>query len=42
MSKLPAFFAAYPDMAVEMAASEGPTIIMLAGLPGIYSLGAPF
>ena len=25
VSKLPAFFAAYPDMAVEMAASESPT-----------------
>src|SRR5438034_9389058 len=25
VSKLPAFFAAYPDMAIEMAASESPT-----------------
>src|ERR1700736_6521217 len=28
VSKLPAFFAAYPDMAVEMAASESPTTIV--------------
>ena len=28
VSKLPAFFAAYPDMAVEMAASESPTTII--------------
>src|ERR1700692_1143736 len=27
VSKLPAFFAAYPDMAVEMAASESPITI---------------
>ena len=31
VSKLPAFFAAYPDMAVEMAASEGPTRIIEDG-----------
>ncbi len=31
VSKLPAFFAAYPDMAVEMAASEGPTTIIEDG-----------
>src|SRR5258707_224676 len=28
VSKLPAFFAAYPDMAVELAASESPTTII--------------
>jgi DNA-binding transcriptional LysR family regulator len=28
VSKLPAFFAAYPDMAIEMAASESPTTII--------------
>src|ERR1700674_4693689 len=31
VSKLPAFFAAYPDMAVEMAASESPTTIIDEG-----------
>jgi LysR family transcriptional regulator for bpeEF and oprC len=31
VSKLPAFFAAYPDMAVEMAASESPTAIIENG-----------
>jgi DNA-binding transcriptional LysR family regulator len=31
VSKLPAFFAAYPDMAVEMAASETPTTIIEDG-----------
>ena len=31
VSKLPAFFSAYPDMAVEMAASESPTTIMEDG-----------
>jgi LysR family transcriptional regulator for bpeEF and oprC len=31
VSKLPAFFAAYPDMAVEMAASESPTTIIEGG-----------
>src|ERR1700761_4865461 len=31
VSKLPAFFAAYPDMAVEMAASESPTTIVEDG-----------
>src|SRR6202171_3430921 len=31
VSKLPAFFAAYPDMAVEMAASESPTTIIEDG-----------
>jgi DNA-binding transcriptional LysR family regulator len=31
VSKLPAFFAAYPDMAVELAASEGPTTIIEDG-----------
>src|SRR5712671_3205316 len=31
VSKLPAFFAAYPDMAVEMAASESPTTIIQDG-----------
>ena len=31
VSKLPAFFAAYPDMAVEMGASESPTTIVEDG-----------
>jgi hypothetical protein len=31
VSKLPAFFSAYPDMAVEMAASESPTTIIEDG-----------
>jgi len=31
VSKLPAFFAAYPDMAVEMAASESATTIIEDG-----------
>ncbi len=31
VSKLPAFFAAYPDMAVEMAATESPTTIIEDG-----------
>ncbi len=31
VSKLPAFFAAYPDTAVEMAASESPSTIMEDG-----------
>jgi DNA-binding transcriptional LysR family regulator len=31
VSKLPAFFAAYPDMAVELAASESPTSIIEDG-----------
>jgi DNA-binding transcriptional LysR family regulator len=31
VSKLPAFFAAYPDMAVEMAASESPATIIQDG-----------
>jgi len=31
VSKLPAFFAAYPDMAVEMATSESPTTIIEDG-----------
>jgi DNA-binding transcriptional LysR family regulator len=31
VSKLPAFFAAYPDLAVEMAASESPTTIVEDG-----------
>jgi LysR family transcriptional regulator for bpeEF and oprC len=31
VSKLPAFFAAYPDMAVELAASESPTTIIEEG-----------
>jgi DNA-binding transcriptional LysR family regulator len=31
VSKLPAFFTAYPDMAVEMAASESPTTIIEDG-----------
>jgi LysR family transcriptional regulator for bpeEF and oprC len=31
VSKLPAFFAAYPDMAVEMGASESPTTIIEDG-----------
>jgi DNA-binding transcriptional LysR family regulator len=31
VSKLPSFFAAYPDMAVEMAASESPTTIIEDG-----------
>src|ERR1700737_2726300 len=32
VSRLPAFFAAYPDMAVEMAASESPTTIIEDGV----------
>lgn len=32
VSKLPAFFAAYPDLAIEMAASESATTIMEDGL----------
>jgi len=35
VSKLPAFFAAYPDMAVEMAASESPTTIIK--LPAFFA-----
>jgi DNA-binding transcriptional LysR family regulator len=31
VSKLPAFFAAYPDMSIEMAASESPTTIIEDG-----------
>jgi DNA-binding transcriptional LysR family regulator len=31
VSKLPAFFAAYPDLAVEMAASQSPTTIIEDG-----------
>jgi DNA-binding transcriptional LysR family regulator len=31
VSKLPAFFAAYPDMAIELAASESPTTIIEDG-----------
>jgi DNA-binding transcriptional LysR family regulator len=31
VSKLPSFFAAYPDMAVELAASESPTTIIEDG-----------
>src|SRR5277367_1288886 len=31
VSKLPAFFAAYPEMAIEMAASESPTTIIEDG-----------
>src|ERR1700760_2618319 len=31
VSKLPAFFAAYPEMAVELAASDGPTTIIEDG-----------
>src|SRR6267378_3857453 len=31
VSRLPAFFAAYPDMAVELAASESPTTIIEDG-----------
>ena len=31
VSKLPAFFDAYPDMAIEMAASESPTTIIEDG-----------
>jgi len=31
VSKLPAFFASYPDMAIEMAASESPTTIIEDG-----------
>jgi DNA-binding transcriptional LysR family regulator len=31
VSKLPAFFSAYPDMAIEMAASESPTTILEDG-----------
>src|SRR5580704_11865546 len=32
VSKLPAFFAAYPDMAVEMAASESPNAASVLGV----------
>src|ERR1700728_1793453 len=32
VSKLPAFFAAYPDMAVDMSASESPTTIVEDGI----------
>src|ERR1700731_1304116 len=32
VSRLPGFFAAYPDMAVELAAAEGPTPIIENGL----------
>src|SRR6201999_2533494 len=31
VTRLPAFFAAYPDMAIEMAASESPTTIIEDG-----------
>jgi DNA-binding transcriptional LysR family regulator len=42
VSKLPAFFAAYPDMAVEMAASESPTTIIEDGFDlAIHSGGLP-
>jgi len=42
VSKLPAFFAAYPDMAVEMAASESPSTIMEDGFDlAIYSGDLP-
>jgi len=42
VSKLPAFFAAYPDMAVEMAASESPTTIVEDGFDlAIYSGDLP-
>src|SRR5258708_8336237 len=42
VSKLPAFFAAYPDMAVEMAASESPTTIIGDGFDlAIHSRDLP-
>src|ERR1700678_3762618 len=42
VSKLPAFFAAYPDMAVEMAASESPATIIEEGFDlAIHSGGLP-
>src|SRR5260370_33199975 len=41
-SKLPAFFADYPDMAVEMAASESPTTIIEDGFDlAIHSCDLP-
>jgi DNA-binding transcriptional LysR family regulator len=42
VSKLPAFFAAYPDMAVEMAASENPAAIIEDGFDlAIHSSDLP-
>jgi DNA-binding transcriptional LysR family regulator len=42
VSKLPAFFAAYPDLAVEMAAAENPTAIVEDGFDlAIYSGDLP-
>src|SRR5271168_1135963 len=42
VSKLPAFFVAYPDMAVEIAESESPTTIIEDGFDmGIYSGDLP-
>jgi LysR family transcriptional regulator for bpeEF and oprC len=42
VSKLPAFFAAYPDMAVELAASESPTTIIEEGFDlAIHSADLP-
>src|SRR4029077_16745138 len=42
VSKLPAFFAAYPDMSVEMAASESPTTIIEDGFDlAIHSCELP-
>src|SRR5258707_6322208 len=42
VSKLPAFFAAYPDMAVEMAASESPATIVEDGFDlAIHSVDLP-
>jgi DNA-binding transcriptional LysR family regulator len=40
VSKLPAFFDAYPDMAVEMAASESPTAIIEDGFDLAIHSGA--
>src|ERR1700692_3690189 len=42
VSKLPAFFAAYPDMAVEMAASQSPATIIEDGFDlAIHSVDLP-
>src|SRR3981081_3026614 len=42
VSKLPAFFADYPDMAVEMASSEGPATIVEDGFDlAIHSRDLP-
>src|ERR1700704_3363104 len=39
VSKLPAFFDAYPDMAVELAASQSPTTIIEDGFDGAIPSG---